>query len=136
MELSQVYLISQESKIKYYAAVNVVSKGISVIAVDILSVVPYWKTGIVYNTVLPATPLIARLVACAAGMLNVHTPNCILAVPLIVTPYVLAAVLVLFRIQLPIPHCTVPLKVITAPVLASNELLSIVPVESFAWFST
>jgi hypothetical protein len=71
---------------KIYAAVNVVSNGTNVIAVEILSVLPYWNIGLEYNTVFPATPLIARLVACAAGMLNVHTPNCILAVPLIETP--------------------------------------------------
>jgi hypothetical protein len=52
-----------------------VSKGINVIAVDILSQVRYWNIGSAYNTTLPATPFIARLVACAAGILNVHTPN-------------------------------------------------------------
>jgi hypothetical protein len=66
--------------------VNVVVKGISVIAVDILFVEPYWNIGPEYNTTLPDTPLIARLVACAAGILNVHTPNCMVAVPLIETP--------------------------------------------------
>jgi hypothetical protein len=64
----------------------VVSSGINVIAEDILSQVPYWKIGPEYNTTFPATPLIARLVACAAGTLNVHTPNCMVAVPLIETP--------------------------------------------------
>jgi hypothetical protein len=67
--------------------VNVVVKGISVIAEDILFVLPYWKIGPEYNTTLPATPLIARLVGrIASGMLNVHTPNCMVAEPLMETP--------------------------------------------------
>jgi hypothetical protein len=66
--------------------VNVVVNGNNVIAEDILLFEPYWNIGPEYNTTLPATPLIARLVACAAGMLNVHTPNCMDAVPLMLTP--------------------------------------------------
>ena len=54
---------------------NVVVNGTNVIAVDILLVEPYWNIGLEYSTILVAVPLMARLVACATGMLNVHTPN-------------------------------------------------------------
>jgi hypothetical protein len=66
--------------------VNVVVNGNNVIAEDILFVEPYWNIGPEYNTTVPVTPLIARFEPSPTGMLNVHTPNCMDAEPLIETP--------------------------------------------------